>query len=121
MLHNYRSLVNKLIKFQNFVYTSSYNIIEITEMWLNSTIADSEILPAGFTTYRSDRNARGEGVLLAINSVSSQLVDYPDNLELILFLVGLNNPIRICLLYNPPNTSTNYRQNLISYLENLNC
>ena len=58
------------------------------------------------------------GVLLAIsNSIPSRLVECPDSLELVLVNVGMSNPIWICLLYNPPNASSDYRQNL--YLEYL--
>ena len=56
--------VNKLLPFQSFVYSSSLNILAITETWLSDHIFDKEILPTGFAIYRSDRISRGGGVLI---------------------------------------------------------
>ena len=82
-LYNCRSLINKLTEFQNFVYSSSYHVIGLTETWLDSNILDSEILPNSYTIHRHDWGARGGGVLIAVDkSVSSQLIDCPKELEL---------------------------------------
>ena len=66
-LWNARSLVNKLNDFSSFVYTLNYQIIAITETWLTSSIYNNEILPTQYTIYRSDRNSRGGGIMIAIN------------------------------------------------------
>ena len=39
-LYNCRSLTNKLIDFQNFVYSSTYNLIGLTETWLDGNTLD---------------------------------------------------------------------------------
>ena len=41
----------------------------ITETWLSSTVLDNEILPSNFSLYRKDRESRGGGVLIAVNSL----------------------------------------------------
>ena len=83
-------------------------------------ILDSEILPNSYTIYRHDRGARGGGVLIAVDkSVSSQLIDCPKELGLLSIQIGFKRPIRICLVYNPPNSSLEYKQLLITYLDNL--
>ena len=53
-LYNCRSLTNKSIDFQNFVYSSNYNLIGLTETWLDSNILDNEILPKGYIIYCRD-------------------------------------------------------------------
>jgi len=99
------------------VYSFHYNVIGITKTRLHSTISDNEILHTGFSIYRTDRDTRGGGVLLAIsNSIPTRLVESHNSLELVVIYVGLNNPVCICWLYNPPNASINYKQDLITYL-----
>ena len=72
----------------------------MTETWLDSNILDNEILPKGYIIYRRDRCTRGGEVLIAIEgSVSSQLIDCPKELELLLIQIGIKHPIRICLVY----------------------
>lgn len=64
---NIRSCRNKTVNFQALIYSLDYDIILLTESWLNSTIPNSFVLPAGYTIFRSDRvKGRGGGVLIAI-------------------------------------------------------
>ena len=92
----------------------------MTETWLDSNILDNEILPKGYIIYRRDRCTRGGGVLIAFEgSVSSQLIDCPTELKLLLIQIGIKHPTRICLVYNPPNSCVEYKQSLIAYLDNL--
>ena len=51
---------------QSLVYSSTFNIIGLTETWLKDSILNSEILPTGYTIYRLDHPSRGGGVLLAV-------------------------------------------------------
>ena len=79
-----------------------------------------EILPTGFTIYRKDRSTRGGGVLLAIRQhIPSILLPSPDDLELLLIQVNSKTSFRVCLVYNPPNSDTNYRENLITFLQSI--
>ena len=84
------------------VYSSNFDIIGVTETWLNNAISDNEILP-GFSIYHFDRCTRDGGILLAIKHLIPSLkLPSPTNcnLELVLIQIGLVNPIRICLLYS---------------------
>ena len=109
-LYNCRSLTNKLIDFHNFVYSSNYNFTGLTETWLEGNMLDNEILPKGYTIYLHRRCTRGGGVLIAVEgSVSSQLIDCPKELELLLMQIGFEHPTRICLVYNPPNNCVEYK------------
>ena len=63
----------------------------------------------GYTVYRCDKCTRGSEVLIAVEgSVSSQLIDCPKELELLLIQIGIKHPTRICLVYNPPNSCVEY-------------
>jgi len=39
--------------------------------------------------------------------------------ELVTVLIGSNNPVIICLVYNPPNSSPEYKHSSIDYLQSL--
>lgn len=39
-----------------------------TESWLDDTVSDAEVFPAGFTVYRKDRHRHGGGVFLLISN-----------------------------------------------------
>ena len=86
---NARSLVNKLSKFQSFVYASKFNVFCVTETWLSNYIYDCEILPTDFVLYRKDRPSRGGGVLIAVkSSFHSSLIPSPSDVEVISVKLG---------------------------------
>ena len=119
-LQNCRSISNKLTDLQGLVYSSTYNIIGLTETWLSDSILDSEILPTGYTIYRLDRPSRGGGELLAVDkTIVSQQLSSPINFELLLIRISLHYPINICLVYNPPNASAEYTEELVNFLLSL--
>ena len=55
----------KITLLQRLVYGGDFDVVLITETWLNAAIFDTEILP-GYTIYRRDRGERAGGVLVAI-------------------------------------------------------
>ena len=66
---NARSLRNKLLDFQSVVYAGKFDIVTVSETWLDDTVFDHEILPTGYTIFRKDRvDRRGGGVLMAFKS-----------------------------------------------------
>ena len=123
---NSRSLVNKLDKFQSFVYSSEYNIICVTETWLADFIFDQEILPSGYTIFRKDRSSRGGGVLVAVSDTipasvvpSHTLHACPSHKDLEILSILLKfekNQILLCCVYISPNVNDIYLANNISCL-----
>ena len=96
------NISNKLTDLQGLVYSSTYNIIGLTETLLSDSILDLEILPAGYIVCRLDRPSKGGGILLALDkTILSQQLSSPSNLELLLICISLYYPINICLVYNP--------------------
>ena len=55
-----------------FVYATNFQIIGLSETWLQNSITNHEILPKAYSIYSKDRGSRSRSVLLAI---SNQLVD----------------------------------------------
>ena len=116
-MQNCRSLAKCLLKFKSFVYVSNFQIIGLSETWLSNDILDTEILPTEYIIYRKDRGSRGGGVLLAIkNCLPSCELQSPPNLELITLSIYLNRTITCCMVYMPPNATTEYHAELVNYL-----
>ena len=108
-----------MYNFQGYICASSFDIICVTETWLNSDIADNEVLPKGYNIYRRDRGHRGRGVLLAINSrIPCKRVDVPVDIEAVTIQLGFSIPIFVCVLYIPPQPSYEYYKKYFNYISN---
>lgn len=102
------------------MYSSSFDIIGITETWLSSTVFDNEILPTDFHIQRRDRAGRGGGIMLAVrSSINIVSVFHHDDIELLTVVLSLPRLITVCLTYIPPNGSKEYHLTLHSYLHQL--
>ena len=60
---NARSIVNKERELRSCLSINDYDLIAITETWLDPTINSSEIFPTSFEVFRKDRSRNGGGVL----------------------------------------------------------
>ena len=71
---NVRGLRTKIGEFSDNILISTYDIICLTETWLNPDFPNHCYFPQIFSVYRKDRNeftssgTRGGGVLIALNS-----------------------------------------------------
>ena len=119
-MFNERSLVNKLSKFQSFVYSNPIDVYYTTESWLSNSIFDTEILPSGYSIYRKDRGSCGGGILVAVaDSIPTKLVPSPPNLEALTVMISYSNrQILLCCVYIPPNPDAHYFHSYVSYLSN---
>ena len=69
LLLNVRSLLSKINDLSALPLMDSFDIVAMTETWLNDDFSDSELQRDGYNIFGFDRaNRRGGGVLLAINS-----------------------------------------------------
>jgi len=101
------------------IYTLDHDIIGLTETWLTDAILDNEILPINYSIYRADRDTRGGGVFLAVkDTIPSQCIESPKDLEVVTVLIGSNNPVKIVwsTIHQILVLSTNMRS-LINYLQ----
>lgn len=124
MLLNARSLNNKIPLLHLFLCINKPDIVFITETWLNSKIADSEIiadLPYNIT--RVDRKQRrGGGVCCLVRKDLFYTSGPPtallasDCLCLDLFSADMMVKTRIVLVYRPPNLSVLEDEELINAL-----
>ena len=112
--------MNKFNQFQSVVYTKNFDIICVTETWLNNTVFNNEILPTSYTIYRKDRVNRGGGVLVAIhNSIPSQLCHTSNSIEIISVHLNIRPKLLLICLYIPPNCTSEYQQETLHAISNI--
>ena len=123
LLWNSRSLVNKLSGFQAHIYSSSLDVIAITESWLTQYIYDNEILPIGYNIFRHDRtSARGGGVLIAVkNKIPAKLVSsaLSNHVESVSVKILLSPPTTITCIYCPPNCCSLTQGHALQFLNTI--
>ena len=105
------SCTSNLLKFQEMIYSEMFDIVFVSETWLNSDISCKEILPYGYDIYRTDRSLgrSGGGVLIATKHDAfincSHLISIASlNLEAVAILCTLPNHEKwlfVCC-YRPP-------------------
>jgi len=66
---NYRSVYNKALEFWNVVDTYNPDAVIGMASWLKQGIRNAEVFRAYFTTFRSDRSARGGGVFICVKNI----------------------------------------------------
>jgi len=113
LLANARSLRNKLLDFQAAVYGADFDIIAVTETWLNLCILDHEILPSGYQLHRKDhQDHQGRGILFASRSdhVVIRRNDLETDCELMWNELQTASGLKILFgtFYRPPNTGKDY-------------
>ena len=58
--------------------------------------------------------------MLAVNNtIPCQLISSPSNLEVVCIKLNVSHPITCCVLYNPPNSSSEYCDNLLNFISNI--
>ena len=88
---------------QPFVYSSSLDIIAITESWLSGQILDKELLPTGYQIVYTDRSSRGGGVMFAIcNSIPAARLSSPSHLEVATVRLQHKVSLILCLVCISP-------------------
>lgn len=63
---NIRSLVPKITELRDFAKNAAYDVIILTESWLNANIDDAVIELENYNLIRKDRDSRGGGVIIYI-------------------------------------------------------
>jgi hypothetical protein len=123
-LFNARSLVNKLTELNDLLCGNKYDIILVTETWLNDTIPDSFVCTHCYDIFRADRdNKRGGGVaVLFRKNLHLTLAKLPESFvlpETIVFDLNIKNEekIRFILCYRAPNYDIEHVANLCRLLE----
>ena len=114
----------KLSHFQEIVLTNHFDIIALTETWLNHSVTNHEILPHDYTIYRKDRDygKRGGGILLPVKEnipVKTFHITIV-GLELTsVFIKTMNKNILVSICYRPPDAGPEFIQQLKEFFKYL--
>ena len=123
ILLNARSVRNKILEFKALVATFHYDIVAVTETWLDTERRDfaGEYYLPGYAMFHKDRRGRaGGGVMLYVRSHLSAVgvfVDSPH--EIVGADVRCNPPLRVLVVYRPPQLARDSDESLYNDLSNL--
>ena len=95
----------KLTFVQSLTYSQLYDLLCITETWVNTEIHNNEILLQGYIIYCNDRSSRGGGVLVAVSvKIPSKIVLTAQDAELVAIQINTPVPTVVACLYIPPHS-----------------
>lgn len=128
--HNCSGLRTKIKNLYIDIKSCNYNLIILTETWLNDSFKNEEIFDNDWLVYRKDRNyeqtntSRGGGVLIAIrNNIASDIVEvnFDSNSEQIWAQVNSGRKtIFIGAIYIPPNSCEESYLSVLSSIDEVN-
>lgn len=126
---NVRGLRSKTHTFNNNVLQNAYDIIALTETFLNNSVSDGELFPQGYHVVRKDRagDVGWGGVLLAVRDcfnvrvVEDNAVVNVDKELLSAIVSSKQVKFLCCVVYLPPNYKDDQYLNVLSCLEDLVC
>ena len=123
---NARSLVRHHDDLLSLVSVSKPDVIAISESWLDTSIADSEVAVPGFTLHRNDRNRQGGGVAVYVSdSIASSIVDscsLPSGLECIWISLSskhLPSNVVVGCFYRPPQSGIQSLNDVFAAIEGM--
>ena len=100
--------------------SKSSDISCVTETWLSSNVFDQDILPPGYSIYRSDRGFRGGRVMVAVSShIPSKCIQVKTLCELIIINLHVHPNTFICCTYVPPSSPSSYYEDISQALHSL--
>ncbi len=109
---NCRSLLPKVDELRLLAGSSTPGIIAITESWLDSTIAASEVAIPSYQLYRRDRSRHGGGICLYISdSISISRKSCHESIEFMHVEVTVDKGVLfVGLYYRPPGSDSDFSQ-----------
>jgi exonuclease III len=112
----------KTHEFYSNLLAQDINIIGLTETWLSSSVLDAELFDARYTVFRKDRQTRGGGVAMAVQSrhlsASKRMTELEsDGEDLWVKITFKRTVIFVCVVYFPPNSSEEHYSNFFQKLE----
>ena len=107
-----RRIVNKRVELGSHLSSTTFELVAVTESWLDSSISSVEIFPSKYYVHRKDRSRNGGGVLLAcLREISSiRRSELETDCE-IFWCEIIKNPltrIMVGVFYRPPCTDVWY-------------
>ena len=123
LLLNTRSVRNKIFDLSALLLIDSFNIVALTETWLDGNFDDRELHLEGYNIFRRDRsNQYGGGVLLAIKSDLHcvRTYDLEVNTEMLACELRISNTrcLLFAVFYRPPGIGEGFLEEFRKFLNN---
>lgn len=124
---NVRGLKSKVNNFYSNVLTVYFDIVSLTETWLDESVYNSELFTDEWSVFRQDGRdrVRGRGVLVAVRDGAWHAEPLPyhvDDDSISVLWLKLNNPtgfsFYLCTVYIPPNSNLTIYRTFFQSLEN---
>uniref|UniRef100_A0A1X7SGX5 Endonuclease/exonuclease/phosphatase domain-containing protein n=1 Tax=Amphimedon queenslandica TaxID=400682 RepID=A0A1X7SGX5_AMPQE len=106
----------------SLIHSSKIDLFACTESWLTPLVFNKEFIPPDYLVFRYDRDSRGGGVFLAVrDNIPCSFVPpgHDSILEQVTVTITLPHPVTICVMYRPPNASSDYDTSVINYINYL--
>ena len=107
---NIRSLVPKIDNIKQLLRSNKYDILALSETWLDTSVSNNSISIDNYSLVRRDRvGARGGGVCISIKQgISFKKIQTAPTLEQLCISISTSSGnLPLCVLYRPPNQSVN--------------
>lgn len=127
---NVRGLNTKINEFYNNVSLLDYDLLAISETWLQNSVNDCEVINNNYVLFRADRKleetnkSRGGGTMLAVKSCfsASKVNINLDNplIDLICIKINFNvKQLYVFVIYVPPSTSNEAYDELFNAIQEI--
>ena len=128
---NIRRVRTKTNRIRNEILSNNYDVICLTETWLNSNIFSEELFDDRYVVYRRDRETtmssskEGGGVLAAVSKklISSRKMMCESDYEDLWLVIKPNNYSKffmyLCIVYIPPSLPINDFNIQVSQMQNV--
>lgn len=101
---NIRSLLPKLNEVEALIKFNKFNILALSETWLNNDIDTSHINIDGYNLFRSDRGTRGGGVCFYVEKrITATIIPMPNSIEQLWLNIHFHKfKCVVGVVYRPP-------------------
>ena len=117
MCFNAQSIIAKRLDFVTFICAHLFDVVSVTETFLDQTIPDALVVLDGYTVFRRDRNWHGGGLLVLVKTsfISSCRRDLESDCEMLwLELLTSGGKVNFVTFYRPPDSSMDSLQQLMT-------
>lgn len=109
------------------IFLRAWQIITLSETWLNSEISDDEVRLDNYVLFRKDRGSRGGGLIIYVSSkLTAELVlpsENPLHFEGLFVKIIFHENKRLIIgnIYKPPNAPAETTECILSTINSLDC
>lgn len=115
---NFRSLRNKVVDLETILLSYKPHITVITETWLSKHIADSELVPSGYSIYRCDRNEHGGGVAVVVpNNLCVRIFENSPRETIWCKVVYNGWSLFVGAIYRPPASPVDFMHSIEEFMK----